>query len=157
MALKRTAFRVTVFLAAILLSIYISVLLTVNSARFQDWLRAELKDRTGYEFAGQARLDPLLRLILSAVTVSKASKPVLQAERILVVLSPVSFLSKSIHRLELVKPILHLDLGELFDPSEKNKLDLSVRRLNIADGTLVLKMGAGQPIDFRSLAVNAEN
>jgi hypothetical protein len=157
MAFKRTAFRVTVFFAAILLFAYISVLLTVNSARFQDWLRAELRDRSGYELTGQARLDPLLRLTLSAVTVSRASQPVLQAERILVVLSPVSFFSKSIHRLELVKPTLHLDLGELFDPSGKTQLDISVRRLNIADGTLVLKMGDGHPIDFRSLAMNAEN
>ena len=64
MALKRTALRATLFLVAILLAAYASVLLIFNSARFQDWLRGELKDRTGYVLAaGQSRLDPLLRLI----------------------------------------------------------------------------------------------
>jgi len=158
MALKRTALRATLFLVAILLAAYASVLLIFNSARFQDWLRGELKDRTGYELAaGQSRLDPLLRLTFSAVTVSKASKPVLQADRILVILSPASLFAKSIYRLQLAKPTLHLDLNELFDATKKSKLDVSIRYLNIEDGTLVLKVGDGTPIDFRSLAMNAQN
>ena len=158
MALKRTALRATLFLVAILLAAYASVLLIFNSARFQDWLRGELKDRTGYELAaGQSRLDPLLRLTFSAVTVSKASKPVLQADRILVILSPASLFAKSIYRLQLAKPTLRLDLNELFDATKKSKLDVSIRYLNIEDGTLVLKVGDGTPIDFRSLAMNAQN
>ena len=158
MSVKSTAFRVTVFFVFILVTAYMLLLLIVNSARLQDWVRAELKDRTGYELvAGQLRLDPLLRLTLSAVTVSKASKPVLQADRVLVVLSPVSLFSKSIYRLQLVKPTLHLDLGELVDSTKANKLAVSVRHLNIADGTVVLKIGDGNPIEFRSLAMNAED
>jgi uncharacterized protein involved in outer membrane biogenesis len=158
MLVKSTAFRVTVFFVFILLTAYMLLLLIVNSARLQDWVRAELKDRTGYELvAGQLRLDLLLRLTLSAVTVSKASKPVLQADRVLVVLSPVSLFSKSIYRLQLVKPTLHLDLSELVDSTKTSKLAISVRHLNIADGTVVLKIGDGNPIEFRSLAMNAED
>lgn len=158
MALKRAAFRATLFFAAILVFAYISVLLIVNSARFQDWLRAELENRTGYQLAaGQWRLDPLLRLTLSDVTVSKAAKPVLQAERILVVLSPASWFSKSVYRLQAVKPALHLDLSQLFDSTGKSQLEIGIRYLNIEDGTLVLRVGDGDPIDFRSLAMNAEN
>jgi hypothetical protein len=158
MALQRTALKAAVFFLAILLFAYISVLVVVNSAKFQNWLRAELKDRTGYELAaGQSRLDPLFRLTLSAVTVSKATQPVLQAERILVVLSPASWFAKSIYRLQLVKPTLHLDLSELFDSAGGSQLDFSFRYLNIEDGTLVLKRGHGDPIEFRALAMNAEN
>jgi hypothetical protein len=158
MVSKRAALTATVFLLAILLFAYVSILLVIHSVRFQDWVRAELKDRTGYELAaGEWRFDPLLRLTLSAVSVTKASKPVLQAERILVALSPASLFSKSIHRLQLVQPTLHLDPGELFDATGRSKLDISIRYLNIADGTLVLKMGNGDSIDFRSLAMNGEN
>ncbi|MGE5305743.1 MAG: hypothetical protein ACM3TN_20725 [Alphaproteobacteria bacterium] len=158
MAVKRAVLGVAVFVAAILLIAYLAVLLLVNSASLQDWLRAELKDRTGYELAsGDWRLDPLLRLTLSAVAVSKASKPVLQAERIVVGLSPASLFGKTIHRLQLVKPTLHLDVGELFDSTKTNKLDVSIRHLNIVDGTLVLEIGNGNPVDFRSLTMNAEN
>jgi hypothetical protein len=158
MALKRTVFKATLFLVAILLLAYIAVLSIVNSAKFQDWVRAGLEDRTGYELAaGQLTLDPLFRLTLSDLTVSKASKPVLRADRIFVVLSPASWFSKSIYRVQLVKPTLHLDLSELFDSTEKTTLDINIRYLNIEDGTLVLKVGDGNAIDFRSLAMNAEN
>lgn len=158
MALKRTAFRATLFLVAILLFAYISLLLIVNSAKLQDRVIAELEDRTGYELAaGQMRLDPLFRLTLSDVTISKASKPVLQADRVFVTLSPASWFSKSIYRLQMVKPALHLDLSELFDSTRKSQLDIRIRFLNIEDGTLVLRVGDGNPIDFRSLAMNAEN
>jgi uncharacterized protein involved in outer membrane biogenesis len=157
MTLRRAAFRVAVLFGVLLLCAYSAVLLIANSARFQNWLRAELKDRTGYEVTGRARLDPLLRLTLSTVTVSRDAQPVLQAERILVTLSPSSLFSKNIHRLQLLKPALHLDLRELFDSAGKRRLDFSVRHLNIADGTLVLKLGDGHPVDFRSLGMNAEN
>ena len=99
---------------AILLFTYIALLATVNSARFQEWLKIELAERTGYEVAaGQLWLDPLLRLTLTAVTASKAAKPVLQAHRISVTLNPMALFSKSIHRLRLEKPTLILDLNEL--------------------------------------------
>src|SRR5215475_768103 len=157
-ALKRTSFAVLGFVAAILLLAYVSVLVAANSAKLQDWLKAELRDRTGYEIAaGESRLDPLLRLNLSAVTVSKASKPVLKADRILVVLNPLSWFFKSIHRLQLVKPTLNLDLGDLFDSAGKSKLDISIRHLNIEDGTVVLVTGDGHSIDFRTVTINAEN
>ena len=148
----------TVFFVLILLTTYISALLIVNSAQLQDWLRAELKDRTGYEFtAERLRLDPLLRLTLSGITVSKASKPVLQADRVLVVFSPVSVFFKSIYRLQLFGPTLHLDFSELVDSTKTDKLAVSVRHLSIADGTVLLKIGDGNPIELRSLAMNAED
>src|SRR5262245_13729236 len=157
-ALKRTGFAVIGLFVAILVFTYVFALLVVNSAKLQDWLKAELRDRTGYEIAaGESRLDPLLRLSLSAVTVSKASKPVLTADRILVVLNPLSWFFKSIYRLELAKPTLNLDLSELFDSTGKSKLDISIRHLNIEDGTLVLVTGDGYSIDFRAVAINAEN
>ena len=157
-ALKPAAFRATVGILAILLFTYIALLATVNSARFQEWLKIELAERTGYEVAaGQLWLDPLLRLTLTAVTASKASKPVLQAHRISVTLNPMALFSKSIHRLRLEKPTLILDLNELMLATKEPALDISIRHLNIEDGALVLKLDSGNSVDFRSLAMNAEN
>ena len=157
-ALKPAAFRATVCILAILLFTYLALLATANSARFQAWLKMEVAERTGYEVAaGQLWLDPLLRLNLTAVTASKASKPVLQAHRITVVLSPVALFSKTIHRLRLEKPTLNLELDELMHATKEPALDISIRHLNIEDGALVLKLDSGNSVDFRSLAMNAEN
>ena len=157
-ALKPAAFRATVGILAILLFSYIALLATVNSARFQEWLKIDLAERTGYEVAaGQLWLDPLLRLTLTAVTASKASKPVLQAHRISVTFSPMELFSKTIHRLRLEKPTLILDLNELMQATKEPALDISIRHLNIEDGALVLKLDSGNSVDFRSLAMNAEN
>src|SRR5207253_9873015 len=62
-----------------------------------------------------------------------------------------------INRLQLSKPTLHHELNEMFEATKKSKLYVSIRYLNIEDGTLVLKVGDGTPIDFRSLAMNAQN
>jgi hypothetical protein len=156
LASRNAAFRATIFFIASLIFMYIALLLIINSTRFQKWLTADLLKRTGYEIAGELRLDPLLRLNLSGVAASKASKPVLQAERISVVITPVAFFSKNIHRLRLEKPILYLELNELMQDQGAD-LDLNVRHLSVEDGTLVLNLGNGQALDFKSLAMNAEN
>jgi hypothetical protein len=155
---KRIAFRAAAVAGALLVCAYAALLVTFNSARFQTWARAELKERTGYDVvAGEVRLDPLLRLKLSAVTAAKGSTPLLQAERMLVVFSPASLFAKTVYRLQLVKPTLHLRLEELLDSTRTSNLDIRIRHLNIEDGTVVLKTGDGDPVDFRSLAMNAEN
>jgi hypothetical protein len=157
-ALKPAAFRATVFIVAILLILYIALLATINAARFQEWLKLELAQRTGYQItAQQLWLDPWLRLNLSAATVVKDSIPVLQAERISLVLTPAALFSRSIHRLRLEKPVLHLALSELMQGRREAAQDFTIRHLNIADGALVLKLEDGQALDFRSLAMNAEN
>ena len=155
---KRAAFRGTVFIGAILLCTYIALLAIVNSARFQQWLKSDLAQRTGYEIAaGQFWLDPLLRLTLTTATVSKASKPVLQAERIEMMISPIALFSKKIHRLSLAKPTLFLELDELLQGAKEPGLGISIRYLNIEDGALVLRLGSGNAVDFQSLAMNAQN
>src|SRR5205809_7752544 len=57
----------------------------------------------------------------------------------------------------MAKPTLHLGLSGLFEATKKSTLDVSIRYLNIEDGTLILKVSDGTPIDFRSLAMNAQN
>jgi hypothetical protein len=157
-AWKRWVLRASLFLAASGALGYLSLFLMVKSAPFQRWLKAEIAARTGYEFnASDLTVLPPLRLVASAATISKSSKTLLQSEKIAVTLSPIGMLSGNIYRLELVKPILHLDLHELFDSSSKISLKIAIRHLKIQDGTIVLTTGEGDSIDFRSLNVDAEN
>jgi hypothetical protein len=74
-----------------------------------------------------------------------------------VTLSPIGLLSKSIYRLELVKPILNLDIHDLFDSSSKTSLTIAIRHLKIQDGKIVLVTGEGNSVEFHSINVDAEN
>jgi hypothetical protein len=155
---KRAAFRVTVFILAALFCAYIALLMTVNSALFQRWLKDQLAERTGYEVAAShLRLDPVLRLIATGVTAAKAGKPVLEAERVEMILSPFALISQSIHHLRLIKPTLRLEVDELFQTAKEPSVDISIRHLKIEDGALVLTFGSGNSVDFQSLALDAKN
>jgi hypothetical protein len=148
----------TVVFSTILLSAYISLLLIVNSARFQEWMAKEIANRTGYDFSARdMRLDPLLRLTFTEVKASSAARLSLQAQRVIVVPSPAILFSRSIYRLQLEKPVLIFELDQLLDSTKKESVNVSIRRLIIQDGTLVVGTGEGREIDFRSVAMSAEN
>ena len=158
MALKPALFRAIIFVTAAMTVAYLSLFVIVKSARFQQWLKTEIGSRTGYEITiGDLRLSLPFRLVASVSAVSKSSKTVLEVEQIALTLSPLDLFSKSIHRLQLQKPTVYLDVHELFDSSSKTLNDIAVRHLNIEDGTVVLKTGEGGSLDFRSINVNAEN
>ena len=157
-ACKRWGLRAALFLAVAGVLGYLSLFLIVKSARFQRWLQAEITNRSGYEFnAADLTVLPPLRLIASAATISKSSKPLLQSEKIAVTLSPIGLFSGSIYGLELVKPTVNLNLQELFKSSPKTSVNIAIRYLKIQDGTVVLVTGEGESVDFRSINVDAEN
>jgi hypothetical protein len=157
-AWKRWGLRAALFLAVAGVLGYLSLFLIVKSARFQHWLQAEIANRSGYEFnAGDLTVLPPLRLTASAAIISKSSKPLLQSEKIAVTLSPIGLFSGSIYGLELVKPIVHLNLQELFESPSKTSVNIAIRHLKIQDGTVVLVIGEGESVDFRSINVDAEN
>src|SRR5262249_36325070 len=104
-ACKRWGLRAALFLAVAGVLGYLSLFLIVKSARFKRRLKAKITNRSGYEFnAAALTFLPPLRLIASAATISKSSKPLLQSEKIAVTLSPIGLFSGSIYGLELVKP-----------------------------------------------------
>jgi hypothetical protein len=55
------------------------------------------------------------------------------------------------------RPVFHLDLPELFASQGKTSFDIAIRHLNIQDGRIVLKTGAVNDLDFRSVTMNLEN
>ena len=156
--LNRSIFKATAIVSAILLVAYIALLLTVNSTKFQKWIRAEIAERTGYDVSARdIRLDPLLRLTLTDMKAVKAERLTLRAQRVVVVPSFISVFSRSIHRLELENPVLSFDLYEFFNSTKESASGVSIRHLIIHDGTFVLKMGEGSEVDFRSVALRADN
>ncbi|HEX9272485.1 MAG TPA: hypothetical protein VGA01_09765, partial [Candidatus Binatia bacterium] len=156
--MKRFAFKAALFSTAILAVAYISLFFFIRSDRFQQWLKSEAFYRTGHEInLSHLRLTFPFRLIASGLTISKESETVLQGETIAVTLSFIDLFSKSIYRIELQKPVFHVDLQKLFDSSAKNSIDIAIRHLNVEDGTIVLKTIEGQSLEFRAVNLNAQN
>jgi hypothetical protein len=157
-ALKRFAFGATLVSVVILIVVYGSLFFIIHSAHVQQWLKAEAIQRTGYEISWKdLRLKFPLRFIVADLKVSDESGTLLEGERVAVTFSFIDLFSKSIYRLEIQKPIFHVDLEKLLDASDKSSLDIAVRQLNIENGTLVLKTAIGQSLDFRAINLSARN
>jgi hypothetical protein len=150
------------FKAAIVLVIasacgYLSLFLVVKSAWFQHWLKAEIAQRSGYEISfADLSLVPPVRLVASAIAASRSDKIVLESDRLALTLSPSDFFFKTVHRLRLYRPVLHINLEELFASSERSG-KLPIRHLNIEEGVIVLQAGEMDNLELRSVNLNARN
>lgn len=157
-AWRRFVFIAAALLAAVLTLAYAAAYFIVASAPFQRWLQAKITEKTGYHAeARELSLRPPFRLAAAALSLEKAARPIFQAERVILTLSPLDIFSNTIHRLQLRKPTVYLDVHELFDSSSKTSMKIAIRQLNIEDGRLVLSTAAGNHLDFDGVTVNAEN
>lgn len=157
-AWRRFVFIAAALLAAVLTLAYVAAYFIVASGPFQRWLQAKIAEKTGYHAeARELSLRPPFRLAAAALSLEKAGRPIFQAERVILTLSPLDIFSNTIHGLQLRKPVFYLDVHELFDSSSKTSVDIAIRRLNIEDGRLVLSTDAGNHLDFQGVTVNAEN
>ena len=157
-ALKRPVFKVALFFTVVVAAAYVSLFFFVRSAGFQQWLKAEALQRTGHEInLSDLRLKFPFTFAASGVTVSKESETLLQGDHVTVVLSPADLFSKSIYRIDLQKPVFRVELQQLFDSSTTGSFDIAIRRLNVEDGTIVLKTTGGGTLDFRAVSLQARN
>jgi hypothetical protein len=155
---RTTIFRTSIAGLTLLALGYLLILIIANSSRFQDWLKAEVTRRSGYEIsAASMHLDPLLRLTLQEITASRNQKKLIQAGQIIVTPSPALLFAPTLHRLELRDPVVTLDTKELFDSNQRQASNLKIEQLEIQGGTLVLKLGDDNEVEFHSIAVDAEN
>lgn len=131
--------------------------LLLQSARFQDWLRAELATRAGatVQFA-ELRFQWPFGVTADKVTVTKPGLN-LQSERFSLIVNPAEVTANRIHQVTLEKPVLRLDLEELMKPSAQIEIETAVRQLNVRDGTVVLKIAEGNTIELPHINLNAEN
>ena len=157
-ALKRFGFRAALFSTVVLTVAYVSLFFMVRSVVFQQWLESEASHRTGQIVnLSDLRLTFPFSLVASGVEISNESGKLLQGERISVTFGFSDLFYKSIHRIELNKPIFHVDLQKLFDSPAKTSLGVAIRHLNVEDGTVVLKTMEGQNLEFRAVNLNAQN
>ncbi len=155
---KRWVLKAALFLTVVLSLAYLALYFLVQSHRFRLWFQAEIANTSGYEIQlGDLRINPFLNFVASAVILSKSERTLLQAERIVLTLSPFDFFARRIRRLQLHRPTLYLDLHELFDSPSQRSMDIAIRELNMDEGTVVLKTGERRIFDFRSVTMNAEN
>ncbi len=137
---------------------YLSLYLLVRTPQFQRWIQAELGQRTGYEIKiGDLRLSPPFQILASAIIVSKSGQVLFQGDRVTLSVTPLDIFLKRIYRLSLEKPVVRVKLKDLFKPTEKSSLNVSIRLLNIEDGEFVLETGDGESLPIHSIYLRAEN
>lgn len=153
----RRALKVVTATLLLLALLVLSLGLFVRSARFQDWLRAELAARTGaaVQFSG-LHLSWPLGVAADKVLIAKPGFG-LQSERLSLTINPAELTANTIHRLRLEKPVLKLDVEELMKSSAQSEISTAIRQLNVQDGTVVLKLAEGNTIELPHINLNAEN
>jgi hypothetical protein len=157
-AWRRFGLGAALFTGAVLIPAYLLCFFLVRSDRFQQWLKAEAVSQTGYHIdVSDLRLTFPFRFVASALKIANEYGRVLEAERVIVTPSLTDLFFKSIHRIELQKPVFYIDPEKLFDASEGSSIAVGVRHLNIHEGTIVLKTTGGQALDFRAVNLSAHN
>ncbi len=157
-AWKRLGFGAALFTGGVVILAYLSFFFLVRSDRFQQWLKSEAASLTGYHVdLSDLRLRFPFRFVASELKIVNESGTVLEGERIIVTLSFMDLFLKSIHRIELQKPVFYIDREKLFDASEGSSIAVGIRHLNIHEGTIVLKTIGGQTLDFRAVNLSAQN
>lgn len=154
----RTGLKVLAFLLLLLLVIGFALTVTFKSDRFRNWLQAELSQKSGYaiHFADLALKLPS-RVVIGSVEISKSNELHLKAHQLTVTLIPFDLVTKTIHRLDIEKPILQLDLQALMKSSATPSNPLVLRHLNVRSGTIVIKKGDDIVIELPNLNLAAAN
>ena len=154
----RTGLKVLVSLFLLLLVIGFALTVTFKSERFRDWLQALLSQKSGYAIHFDVlALEFPSSVVIGALEISKPGELHLKARQLTVTLSPFDLVSKTVHRLEIEKPILRLDLQALMKSSTPTSNPPGLRHLNVRGGTFVLTKGDAILIELPNLNLDAAN
>lgn len=140
-----------------LLLAYAALHVLIRSGAVRERLEAELSRSSGHEVRILSlRLTPTLEIAASGVSAQREGKVRFQAESVVLRLLPWDLLSGTLTSVRLEKPLLRLALHELFGPSPATPPRLSLARLKIEEGEIVLENG-GRSWAMRSVFVDASN
>lgn len=143
------------FLALFLLG-YAAIHLIVRTESFRARVQSELSARSGYAVQIESLgVTPWLGLVGSNVIVSKNGAVLLQGKRIVGFILPFDLYHKRIRSLSLEQPRLRLSLQDLFRSTGKTSPAVSIGRLKIDDGEIVLQTGEGEPFALRAIFLSA--
>lgn len=135
----------------------VGLLFYVRTDGFRLWIASEIAQRSGYAIETKAlSIQWPGQLVVVGLV---ATKPGVNfaAESIRTTLTPLDLVTKTVHRLQLDRPILRLDLAALRQATAKTDIAVALRQLNVQDGTVVIKTADGGMIDFPGINLTAQN
>jgi hypothetical protein len=157
-ATARKAFKWTVFLVVSVALIALSFVYTLNSPQFRNWLQSELTQRSGYDIRfSDLGLEFPWNIVAEALEVSQPGQFQLTASRVAVTITPADLIAKTVHRIDVEKPLLELDVQALTKAAPGKSAEFAVRRLNVRDGTVAIKNGDEMILELPDLHLSADN
>ena len=154
----RAGLRLVIFFIGALALIYIALFFSLRSAKFRDWAQAELSHRSGFQVRlANLAIRPPFSVVAETVEVSKPEELSFTADRLTATISPFDMLSRTLHRVDVEKPVLQLDLQEMMKSPTKTSAKIALRHLNVKDGTIVLKNGEATVFELPKINLAAEN
>lgn len=130
----------------------------VSTDSFRRWAENELSTRTGYAIGVEnLKMALPLGLIASGVTAAKDGRRVLSAAKLNVTITPMVLFTKTIHRLQIERPVLEIDLAELLQSRPKSEVNISLRNLNLTDGRALIRTEDGNGIEIPAISLEAQN
>ena len=157
-ALKR--YLVTSALVCVTLIIlgYGTLSVIFNSSRFQLWLERELSIRTGYEITfGDINFGLPFKITGAALTIAKSGHVITTAANVAMSVNPLDLLYKTIQRVTIERPVIHLELEEILKAPAQASSPLRIRHLEIRDGAVVLNTADGKRVEFSSINLRARD
>ena len=157
-ALKR--YLVTSILVCVTLIILAYGTLSVffNSSRFELWLERELSIRTGYEITfGDIKFGLPFKITGAALTIAKSGHVITTAANLAMSVNPLDLLYKTIQRVTIERPVIHLELEEILKSPAQASSPLRIRHLEIRDGAVVLNTADGKRVEFSSINLRARD
>src|SRR6266508_1545406 len=157
-ALPRAGLKLGIVLLVLFILIYGALFFIVQSAKFRNWIHAELSQRSGFEIR-VANLGFRLpfNLVAEAVEATKPGELFFTADRLTASVGPFDVLSRTLHRVDVERPMLQLDIEEMMKSSTKTSTKLALRHLNVQEGTIVLKRGEATVFELPKINLAAEN
>jgi len=157
-ALPRAGLKVGIVLLVLFVLIYGALFFIVRSAKVRTWVQVQLSERSGSEVrVANLRLRPPFNIVAEALEVSKPGELLFTAGRITATISPFDVLSRTLHRVDVEKPVLQLDLQEMMKSPSKTSAKIALRHLIVQDGTIVLKKGEATVFELPNINLAAEN
>ena len=157
-ALKRYLVTLALVCITLITFAYGTLFVIFHSSRFQVWLERELSIRTGCEIAfGDISFALPFKITGTALTIAKSDHVVATAASMEMSLNPLDFLYKTIQRVTIERPVIHLELEEILKAPAQASSPLRVRHLEIRDGGLFLNTAAAKRIELSSINLRAEN
>jgi hypothetical protein len=157
-ALPRAGLKLGIVLLVLLVLIYGALFFIVRLAKVRTWVQAQLSERSGSEVrVADLHLRPPFNVVAEALEVSKPGEFLFTAGRLTATISPFDVLSKTVHRVDVESPLLQLDLQQMMKSSSQTPAKIALRRLNVQEGTIVLKNGDATVFELPNINLTAEN